>query len=107
MKDKAKARIQELCPNIVYKDAHAGGIGVEVRYTVQKTITLAVVLRAIKKSGVYYAVDENGLFASAPRDDNKKNTYLIVIPGIQWNLEHDNYDDQTQETKDFLANLLS
>lgn len=54
-------------------------------------ITLAVVLRAIGKNmtDIYKAPDAK------------------IDTMYKWNLEHDNYDDQSQETKDFIGSLLT
>ena len=66
-------------------------------------ITLAVVLRAIKNLKLDYAVmvDQEGGFVTALA---AAATSISVLKG--WNLEHDNYDQQSEECKQFIGSLL-
>jgi hypothetical protein len=132
--DKVKAKIQELCPDVmelregcqvaagihslphtIYgyddeervfmaylnkpfpKDLQANsfydcefGIGAENVEILGSRITLAVVLRAMKKSNtVQYHWEE-----------------MVLDKPHSWNLEHDNYDQQSEECKQFIGSLL-
>lgn len=86
--DKIKAKIQSLCPDVMAKS----GTGRNLAQI--KPITLAVVLRAIKKVSVI--------------KQREWDTYqkAIVVIVERWNLEHDNFDDQDKPTQDFIGNLL-
>lgn len=125
--DKTKQRIQELCPDVmelkfgceveympkqhkgVYLGLGADPIVVAFPWGVQteelkffkilgSPITLAVVLRAIGKS--------------TPKLNIIMNKGRIFIPKknigahLAWNLEHDNYDEQSEECKKFIGSLL-
>lgn len=134
--DKVKAKIQSLCPDVMelkfgcavemfgieyliiqnepaflqlypYKrDAH----GLDGTHHLRKNsddwkylgvlgspITLAVVLRAIGKNNLTWGWQMR-LMGRYLNLDGKK--------GENWDLEHDNYDAQSQETKDFIGSLL-
>lgn len=62
-----------------------------------ETFGLAVVLRAIIEQ------DLEKLFP----DEKYPFTKASALTVAHWNLEHDNYDDQSQETKDFIGSLLT
>lgn len=100
MEDKVKAKIVELVPTIGHWELKSG----ERLVVSDPTITLAVVLRAIGKSTKYtsYFVDSDGSFHEwfAPKGR------LDLRTVAQWNLEHDNYDQQSEEFKRFLGTLL-
>lgn len=68
-------------------------------------ITLAVVLRAIKNVKLDYAVmvDQEGGFVTALPGQPPR--LFSVLKG--WNLEHDNYDQQSEECKRFIGSLLT
>ena len=66
-----------------------------------KTFGLAVVLRAIEKKDKFVAITARGHFMLV-----KNSEWVSDPPHILWNLEHDNYDAQSQETKDLIGNLL-
>lgn len=104
MEDKTKAKIQELCPDVmptcercenavpITSDFCKDGLAHLIQ---QRRITLAVVLRAMSKVGVMTR-GANALI----------NIIDVNAPDIRWNLEHDNYDQQSEETKRFIGELL-
>jgi hypothetical protein len=61
-------------------------------------ITLAVVLRAIKKTGKVGRIDTNNFYS----DDAEWVMKLVIY----WNLEKDSWDSQTKETQLFVGSLL-
>jgi hypothetical protein len=150
MTDPIKAKIQELCPDVMelkwgckflYGDKKAEYPAVfecwisrndivralDLVFTQQKQIhlnnvkfeilgspiTLAVVLRAIGKHlkrADYYVEVGSGRFIKSVRDkgvneDGSENS-RDTDTGIYWNLEHDTYDQQSEETKAFIGSLL-
>lgn len=92
--DPIKAKIQELCPEVMEK-----------RYCVcNQTITLAVVLRAISLSLIRKMPKENKeIVVTSVGEFLWYNTDNVLA---EWNLEHDNYDQQSEECKLFIGNLL-
>lgn len=92
--DPIKKRIQELCPDVMEYDSICPnpdcGVGFENK------ITLAVVLRAIEK--IYYELD---IYTK----DAHYKTFGDLIS--LWNLEQDNYDQQSGECKQFIGSLLN
>jgi len=90
--DNIKAKIQELLPDMVPNAKYMGML----------TITLSVVLRAVWKERPIL------MLASLIHDKpdmvavRKDFSELITL----WNLKHDNYDAQSQETKAFIGSLL-
>lgn len=63
-------------------------------------ITLAVVLRAIRNAG-------HGIYGKGSSGgDDKGNWFFINDSKHAWNLEHDNYDQQSEECKQFIGSLL-
>ncbi len=134
MNDPIKAKIQELCPDVmelkrgtqvyikdtrtrfegetvvvdylpieevVWYDAGRNLNSVEksaVKEILGSPITLAVVLRAIANyPKAPYAIKSNGSWLG--KWGEYKNKY-------NWNLEHDNYDQQSEECKQFIGSLL-
>lgn len=130
MIDPIKAKIQELCPDVMElkagcvlgnEDGSIVGVcvddghwtctsddyqsldnfdGVEI---LGSPITLAIVLRAIAKHpDNYCTINEVGeLTGFFLNDDNEADEEMV-----EWNLEHDNYDSQTRETQLFFGSLL-
>jgi hypothetical protein len=90
----------------------------DIQQVLGSPITLAVVLRAISKrkrqkpqfgESEMYSITENGLFFHLRHIDTKgERTEWPYIGKLraEWNLTKDNYDDQTEETKKFIGNLL-
>lgn len=60
-------------------------------------ITLAVVLRAIETKYGDHILEFSGI-----KTCSLQAARLVAI----WNLEHDNFDDQSQPTKDFIGSLI-
>jgi hypothetical protein len=122
MTDPAKAKIQELCPDVMeYKNVgltkgrwkcECGATNGSIFTACQSCrmekpkvcgdITLAVVLRAIEKlhPADWFAVDTLG---SIWKGGEKSGEEEIVG---RWNLTEDNYDDQAEETRAFIGSLL-
>lgn len=98
MTDKTKEKIQYLCPDVMFAANPAKWI-----------ITLAVVLRAIEK---VMKPDWQINLGTTVRDRNNKLVWTIQVThdsggrGAEWNLEHDNYDQQSEETRAFIGSLL-
>lgn len=69
-------------------------------------ITLAVVLLAIDKKRGGWSIGTDGRFITITEDGwawaKESNSVLAVT----WNLEHDNFDDQTPECQAFIGDLL-
>lgn len=63
-------------------------------------ITLAIVLRAIGNGSDLSEYD-------IARDALTTRRFRPYERVVRWNLEHDNYDAQSQETKDFIGILLN
>jgi len=74
-----------------------------------KPITLAVVLMAIgkiNKGGVYLRSD--GVFFSWKGfAEGGDGNHKVVSDYIEWNLSKDNFNDQSEETKEFIGELLT
>lgn len=91
--DKIKVRIQELCPDVMKGNCEEG----EMHYCsthrgyMSPALTLAVVLRAIIKSGRETKPDEMSI-----------TEHIVAV----WNLEQDTYDQQSEECKQFIGGLL-
>src|SRR5882724_10985711 len=106
MNDKVKEKIAELVPDVI-DNAHAQLIGWDNKvtyFTSYKPFTLAVVLRAIKAEKPYsYFIDIEGSFW---KWDKLYKTPEQVEGAVKWNLEHDNYDQQSEETRAFIGLLL-
>jgi hypothetical protein len=135
MDDPIKAKIQELCPDVMefstpkfkwksflkkfppaefdysekHKDMlevitdiewHAYQVGYNLAIKGKRPITLAVVLRAIASSKKAI----NALGGFMPEDQKKMNITKIIA---YWNLTKDNYDDQTEETKGLIGQLIN
>lgn len=103
--DPIKAKIQELCPDVMdwkYVEGPGGSLGGEKAQV--KDITLAVVLRAINQlMGDWVAVSTEGRFWT---QKGSEPIHLVDIPFLQWKLHDDNYDVQSEECKQFIGNLL-
>lgn len=94
MTDKVKAKIQELLPDMDWQKAErTDGMW-------EETITLAVVLRALEKNTVIY-----GDLPARMQLENVQKRYGEVAG--HWNLRTDNYDQQSEETKQFIGSLLA
>jgi hypothetical protein len=101
MTDPIKAKIQELCPDVIEKYNRCMGCGYGFDFRKKgKTcpitqrelpITLAVVLRAI------------GLERFGNNDDIRELIYGYVH---SWDMLHDNYDQQSEECKQFIGSLI-
>lgn len=133
MKDKTKAKIQELVPEVMelkfgcsiakrgYTMKYIGADNGQTCFLMDiggllfvdkvgdveilgSPITLAVVLRAI-----YEAMEIKRYLTKGYFSGDRINPYEAnILDAVAfWDPKHDNYDDQTQETKDFLATLLS
>lgn len=104
MIDPIKAKIIELCPDVMGKPRKRGQIGL-LPENFDKDITLAVVLRAVQSLGNdnlnrHWVINRYGEFLK-DRDD-----IPAADVGPRWNLEHDNYDQQSEETRAFIGQLL-
>lgn len=63
-------------------------------------IGIAVVLRAIRNAG-------HGIYGKGSSGgDDKGNWFFINDSKHAWNLEHDNYDQQSEECKQFIGSFL-
>lgn len=82
-----KAKIQELVPEVMEDKCNCLHCTYPVHRDFTQPITLAVVLRAIKKI-----------------PDREWQIYSQIIN--KWNLAQDNYDNQTRETQLFIGSLL-
>lgn len=97
MEDKVKTRIKELCPDVMFS-------GNPVKWT----ITLAVVLRAIRatdKEIERKLAEDNG----HPNAESQRYSHFVEVlkrNDAFWNLEQDNYDRQSEECKQFIGSLL-
>lgn len=126
MEDKIKKRLQELCPDVMRSNNCICGhwIGCHTKaHVISKTdlereavdypclhcicrfyhaggspITLAVVLQAIAKNTPKLTINLHNGRLFIP----KKN----IGSHLAWDLEHDNYDNQTKETQLFVGSLL-
>lgn len=103
--DKVKAKIIDLVPDSMDFLDHCPnpdcGAGIPA------PITLAVVLRAIhkaKENGKYEGIRADGNFTT---DFGERAAFTAdgQTP-IKWNLEHDNYNQQSEECKQFIGSLL-
>jgi len=105
--DKVKQKIQELVPEIM-----------ELKFIeiLGHPIQLADVLRAIEKSNtrdnVYYSIDTKGYFFGTEEIDKVEvnnfsdvDAFVKYISGEKWDLSLP-FDDQSEETKDFIGGLL-
>jgi hypothetical protein len=131
MTDPIKAKIQELCPDVmelkfgtrikvrdgavetivtysnyghftvVGRNVH--GVESDIIEILGSPITLAVVLRAIEKTNNRneIVVYTDGDFGERDSDGRFTSAY------VKWNLEHDNYDQQSEECKQFIGSLLT
>jgi hypothetical protein len=95
MTDPIKAKIQELLPDMVPNAKYIG----------MPTITLAVVLRAINKQGFNNREHHERILYALCNGMNAVNN-TETKSNIGWNLEHDNYDQQSEECKQFIGSLL-
>jgi hypothetical protein len=103
MTDPIKAKIQELCPDVIRPEICVIP-DCNMHHCIKK-ITLAVVLRAILKANPRsYMVDIVGNFWEWTSMDTAPKELGGI--GATWNLEHDNYDQQTEECKRFIGSLL-
>lgn len=94
--DKTKAKIQELCPDVMNK---------KYPHFQDKEFTLAVVLRAIEViASRSIANIQDGDEAAYEYYHNRERWFWSVVD--MWNLEHDNYDQQSEECKQFIGKLL-
>ena len=67
-----------------------------------KPITLSVVLEAIREANVGFVfVTHSGTLHKKIGIEDTAHTYLGI-----WNLSKDNFNDQSEETKAFISNLL-
>jgi hypothetical protein len=67
-----------------------------------RPIRLADVLLALQSSKIWIGLDDSGAFVQFDASKPKTCSFL----GINWNLSNDNLDHQSDETKQFLINLL-
>lgn len=112
MNDPIKAKIQELCPDVIEKYNRCMGCGYGFDFCLkgkncpnnfrELPITLAVVLRAIEKT-----VLNRCIFVSASGRfyEERAGQNVQLMPG-KWNLSQDSYDNQTRETQLFIGSLL-
>jgi len=79
---------------------------------VDKPITIAVIMLAIateynpKNTSTFLNIDSNGEFCWTTTTDLRGGTMKIIEPIISWNLSKDNFNDQSEETKTFIGELL-
>lgn len=93
--DPIKAKIQELCPDVMATHECNCPSAEDI---VGFPITLAVVLRAIPKKGKTVKINDEGTFFTGVSDEMKSAV---------WDLKHDNYDQQSEECKQFIGSLLN
>jgi hypothetical protein len=117
MTDKIKKRIQELVPQTQTNELNKYVLwadGEKNEWTMSgdfweavSPITLAVVLRAIAEcqaeNGEPIVVDAGGCFYDLRKQED---IGYLKKPLAQWNLAKDNYDDQTQATKEFIGKII-
>lgn len=99
MTDPIKAKIQELVPEVMnYDCGRHREIDLECRDCVWNDCSLAVVLRAIGKSGAHWEII-----------DCKSADECVLKVALQygiWNLSKNSWDDQSEETKSFIGAIL-
>ena len=73
-----------------------------------ETITLAVVLRAINNGPLEkrVAIENDGSFVTYGMEIIEGKGTIVTEMGPTWNLEHDNYDQQSEECKQFIGSIL-
>lgn len=106
--DNIKAKIIELCPDVLEEHSVACDMDTSHGYAVahanctSRDLTLAVVLRAIEKT-----VLNRCIFVSASGRfyEERAGQNVQLMPG-KWNLAQDNYDNQPRETQLFIGSLL-
>jgi len=119
MTDPIKAKIIELCPDVMeYKnvglrkgrwECECGATNGSIftacqscrteKPKISNDITLAVVLRAVEKART---IEQPVLRVYADGEMVVHEEHRRIF----WNLAKDNYDEQSQETKDFIGTLL-
>ena len=104
MTDLAKKRIQDLVPEVMDGEINIrNGKGrlQKIEGWQPRPIPLAVVLRAIQNSGHWAlcGVANNQLVLEELGTIGEGRFHY-------WNLAKDNYDEQSQETKDFIGSLI-
>lgn len=114
MKDKTKEKIIELlgrntltapCRHTLMADENGCPFGEDSHLM---PFSLAVVLRAIAAEPSKYTCWIDAECFDTPHFllQKKRARYKDEQPILVWNLEQDNYDAQSQETKDFIGSLL-
>lgn len=127
MTDLIKAKIQELCPDVMERQYRTEMCGdcyelednmedlpdtcKKCRWSARKQITLAVVLRTIGMSESEKDLGYGPMRVSNVGIDAEGNFIALgFLDGVgfdgKWNLTKDSYDDQTVETKTFIGSLL-
>ena len=90
MTDPIKAKIQELLPDLDWdKERRTDGMW-------KQDITLAVVLRAIGREKLFKPIQIHDSIVGSSLN------WIIEM----YDLEHDNYDQQSHECKQFIGSLL-
>lgn len=72
-----------------------------------RPIHLADVLLAIDKTDDSWSMSCFGYFEQWKVETDKPDIYKLYQPNIKWNLRKDSLSDQTEQTKQFLAELLT
>ena len=87
-------------------------LNIFIKEILGKPITLAVVMLAIateynpKNTSTFLNIDSNGEFCWTTTTDLRGGTMKIIEPIIYWNLSKDNFNDQSEETKTFIGELI-
>lgn len=105
--DTTKQRIQALVPSVMEGEINfriGNGKSQQIDGWQPRPITLAIVLQAMNSKDAEFmtsdkslAIDYKGYFFDPISEEGD---------GVRWNLEKDSYDEQSEETKRFLGDLL-
>lgn len=103
--DKVKAKIAELVPDVVKRYC---GSPCNCKIETIGVITLGVVLRAIHQAGKGKSILVNSMggFDEYKFSQGEMGLWRLGDESTRWNLEHDNYDQQSDECKQFIGSLL-
>lgn len=102
-----KQKIQELVPEVAEPKVVNGYHSLH-RYVIENSITLAVVLRAIRQvAGEGIVVDMDGLFGTIIANGTDKTVVNWDDKNaVSWNLIEDDFDEQSPETQAFIGKLI-
>lgn len=91
MEDKVKAKIQELVPSKLW------------RYTCDHCPCGLIIEESPSLAVVWRAYEQNVKPNNWGYDAFKEGVWQIIV---YWDLKHDNYDQQSEETRAFIGSLL-